>query len=66
MPATTAVYLPVHGVMSAITDVYSDLAVCCLKHWMSGVALQVVCALIEVTYTRDVVLHKHEYKQHSC
>lgn len=47
---------PIKGMMPSITNVYSDFPICCFKHWMPSVTLHIVCALIEITDSWDVIL----------
>jgi hypothetical protein len=42
--------------MPAITDVYSNFAISCFKHRMPSVTFHIVCALIEVANSWDVIL----------
>lgn len=64
-PLCAPAHLPVVWVVPAVAYVDSNAAKGCLKHWVACVPLHVVGALVEVTYTGDVVLQNSSSMQDS-
>lgn len=49
---------PIKRMMSSIANVHSYFTISCFKHWMPSVTLHVVCALIEITNSWNVILQQ--------